>query len=141
MSIPIVVQDKLHEALWKRGSESNASAALKELGIDSSSEFAEFFRQYWGPFHSSRVGHELLDIVEQEESIITATEAAREEFGFPGRYIVVSTLMGMSVLVYDKDSQGVFDVDFEGGEELLLSGKLEARWQSWNDFVSDYFGQ
>jgi len=141
MSIPSVVEAKLSEDLWKRGDESNVEEALTELGVNPASDFAEFFRRYWGPFHSARVGHELLDVIEQEESIVSVTQAVRDEFGFANRFIAISTLIGMSVLVYDLDTQCVFDVDFEGGEELLQSGEIEPRWQSWNDFLTDYFGQ
>ena len=140
MSVPAFVEARLADDLWKRSDESNVEEAFTELGVDPASDFAEFFRRYWGPFHSERIGHEVLDLIEQDESIVSATQTVREEFGFANRFIVVSTLTGMSVLVYDVESQRVFDVDFEGGERLLQSGRLEARWQSWNDFLTDYFG-
>ena len=139
MSIPKVVKMKLSNELWKRSRTSDIDEALVALRIDPSSEFAEFFKTYAGPFHSKTVGYELLDLVEQDESIVSNTKVIRAEFGFPHRFIVVSTYVGNAVLVYDTSSGKVFDVDFEGGEELLLAGKLLPRWDTWNDFLSDYF--
>lgn len=141
MSIPMAVESKLTDDLWKRGSESKIDSALESLGVDPSSDFAEFYRRFWGPFHSARVGHELLDVIEQDESVLSATQSVRDEFGFPNRFIAISTLTGNSLLVYDVDTGQVFDVDFEGGDELLLQGELDPRWRSWNEFVTDYFGE
>jgi len=139
MSIPSVVEQKLSEGLWRRGRDSNVDVALTSLGINQESDFADFYRQFWGPFHSSHVGHELLDIVEQDESIVSATQTVRNEFGLADRFIIVSCLTGLSVLVYDKESEMIFDVDFEGGEELLDSGKLDPRWGTWSQFLIAYF--
>lgn len=140
MAILESVKRKLSDDLWKRPRESDVDKALATFDLDPTSEFAEFFKTYWGPFSSHAVGYELLDLVEQEESVVSNTETVRKEFGFPNRFIVVSPLTGLSVLVYDTESGNVFDVDFEGGDELLLEGKLSPRWNTWNDFISDYFG-
>jgi hypothetical protein len=140
MAIPDHVQRKLSDNVWRRPNEMEATAALARLGISAANELADFFRRFRGPFSSRSFGHELLDLVdEQEESIPSSTEAARKEFALPNRFLVVSTLCGLSVLVYDAESGAVYDVDFEGGDELLKAGQLPARWQSWNAFISDYF--
>jgi hypothetical protein len=139
MAIPMNVEAKLSDELWKRKNDAGLDDAFAELGIESESEFAEFYRRYWGPFHSATLGYELLDVVEQDESVRSSTQAVREEFGFEDRFVVVSTLTGMSVLVYDVKTGSIYDVDFEGGDELLRTGELEPRWNSWNEFISIYF--
>jgi hypothetical protein len=141
MTIPDKVEQRLSDSLWKRPDEERLDAALASLGIVGTDDFAQFFRRFWGPFRSDSIGHELLDVIEQDESILSNTKTARQELGLPERFVVVSTLNGLSVLVYDAQSGLVYDVDFEGGDELLKAGQLPPRWRSWNDFVSDYFIQ
>ena len=140
MAIPEVVQQKLSDAVYQRPRESNVEEALAKLGIDPSSEFAEFIETYQGSFGSPKTGFELLDLEEGEESILSSTETVRKVFGWPNRFIVVSTYLGNGVLVYDIESGSVFNVDFEGGDTLLLEGKLPPEWDTWNDFLAYYFG-
>ena len=138
--IPFNVQQRLVDHVWLRPSSNDVLPILSNLGIDSTSDFAVFFIKYWGPFRSLNAGIELLDIVEGDESIISNTMAVREEYGFPERFIVVTSLSGGGVLVYDNINGAVYDVDFEGGDNALVSGELKPRWPSWNDFISKYFG-
>lgn len=140
MTIPASVEAKLNSAVWKRENENSIEEALTQLAVDHASDFAKFFRCYWGPFHGPALGHELLDLVEQDESIISVTHLMRKQFDLPDRFLVVSTLTGNSLLIYDSLTQQIFDVDFEGGIELLRSGELDARWKSWNVFLCDFFG-
>lgn len=46
---------------------------------------------------------------------------------------------GDTVHVLDAESDQVFVVDFEGGEELLLTGQLEPQWMTFTDFIQAYF--
>ena len=139
MTIPGNVELRLSDQLWKRPDYKMVNEAFAKLGISDSDDFAEFFRKFWGPFHSTKFGHELLDVIEQDESILSNTETAREEYGFPDNFVILSTVLGHSVLVYDANSGLVYDVDFEGGDELLKAGTLSPRWPSWKAFISDYF--
>jgi hypothetical protein len=140
MAIPSNVESKLSDAVWSRSRDSEIADALAELGVSSNSEFASFYAKYWGPFRSNRTGVELLDIVEQEESVLTNTRTVREEYGFPKQFVVVSSLNAGSVVVFESTTGKVYDVDFEGGDALLLEGNLASSNDSWNDFLSQYFG-
>jgi hypothetical protein len=140
MAIPLSVESKLSDAVWARSRDSEIANALAELGVSPESEFAAFYSRYWGPFRSNRTGVELLDIVEQEESVLTNTRTVREEYGFPNQFIVVSSLNAGSVVVFETTTGNVYDVDFEGGDALLVEGKLAPSNNSWNDFLSQYFG-
>lgn len=141
MAIPEVVKRKLRDAVYQRPRGSNAEDVMAKLGIDLTSEFAEFYKTYRGGFDSRKTGFELLDLEEEDESVLSSTEIVRKEFSWPIRFIVISTYLGNGVLVYDTESNNVFDVDFEGGDALLLAGKLEPYWNTWNDFLSFYFGE
>jgi len=140
MAIPGNVELKLSNGAWHRSPESQVEAALEELGTSANSEFGSFYTKYWGPFRSEHTGMELLDIVEQAENVLTNTRAVRDEYSFPSRFVVVTSPSAGSVVVYDINTNNLYDVDFEGGDELLLSGKLAPRYTSWNDFISQYFG-
>src|SRR5262245_41528922 len=74
VTIPENVEQKLSDRLWARPDLRRVDHALPKLGIADADDFAEFFRRFRGPFHSDSVGHELLDVVEQDESILSNTE-------------------------------------------------------------------
>lgn len=139
MLIPSNVESKLCEVIWLRSRDSQIADALAELGVSPESEFAKFYAKYWGPFRSNQTGIELLDLVEQKESVLTNTRLVRKEYNFPDQFIVVSSLLGGGVVVFETTTGKVYDVDFEGSDELLIEGKLPPTNNSWNEFLSHYF--
>lgn len=44
-----------------------------------------------------------------------------------------------AALVLDSVTDQVYSVNFEGGDELLLSGKLKESWSTFYLFLKDYF--
>lgn len=114
---------------------------LESLGIKAGSPASSFFAQFDGPFCSQNTGFTLLALGDKNsrECIEFATAIAREKFGWPERYLVISDLLGNAVLVYDTVSEGVFNVDFEGGESLLFAGKLPAEFVSFQAFIEWFF--
>lgn len=114
---------------------------LESLGIKPNSSAALFFSQYSGPFFSSNTGFTLLEIGGEDlrESIDFSTKIVQEKFAWPKRYLVISDLVANSVLVYDTISEGVFNVDFEGGDSMLLQGKLPADFVSFQAFLEWFF--
>jgi hypothetical protein len=139
MAIPDKVAQKLREQVWKRSSRVGLANAFTELGVPASDPFYEFYSKFHGPFRSDKIGFELLDVIEQDESIVTNTRLVREQLDFPSHYIVLTSMNGLAVLIYNLKNGGVFDVDFEGGDELLLRGELPPRWRNWWDFADNYF--
>lgn len=114
---------------------------LQSLGINPNSPAAIFFTQYSGPFCSSNTGFTLLELggKNPRESIEFATKIVQEKFSWPKRYLVITDLVANAVLVYDTISEGVFNVDFEGGDSLLLQGKLSAEFVSFQAFLEWFF--
>ena len=114
---------------------------LDTLGIPSGSSAAQFYSEYSGPFCSRNTAFMLLDVGDPalDESVERATLSIRAMFGWPARYLVISDVLAHSVLVYDTTSDSVFDVDFEGGDLLLVSGNLPASFATFNDFLAWYF--
>lgn len=139
MSLPDNVIQALNDPTFHRKS-NDVETVLDRLEVTPSSEFTEFFRTYIGPFWSDSLGIELADIVDDESNIETLTEQCRSQFQFPKRMLVLTQLSaGATVHVLDTDSDEVFVVDFEGGEDLLAKGELEPRWATFGDFLQEYF--
>jgi hypothetical protein len=139
MAIPPTVEKFLNDSAWLRQSTVGLDDALSELGIAITDDIGEFFFKYWGPFSSDSVGYELLDLVEDDESILTSTRVGHEVLGFPSCFVILSSMNGLAVLVYDSATGCVYDVNLEGGDQLLKAGQLTPRWHSWNDFLLSYF--
>lgn len=72
-------------------------------------------------------------------SVVSQTKMLRETFAFPNRYIVISDYLANAVLVYDFETDAVFNMDFEGSDQALLAGNLEADWKRFDVFLRDYF--
>ncbi|PGD46374.1 1,3-beta-glucan synthase regulator, partial [Bacillus toyonensis] len=67
------------------------------------------------------------------------TIIARKEHGFPNKYLVLTEMTANAALVLDSVTDQVYSVNFEGGDELLLSGKLKESWLTFYLFLKDYF--
>ncbi len=65
----------------------------------------------------------------------------RSKFGWPERYVVLTSFLGGGVMVYDVLTEQVYDVDFEGGDALLKDGGLESRYSSFLEFLRFFFGE
>lgn len=44
------------------------------------------------------------------------------------------------VVVLDTETNKVYRVNFEGGDELLRRGELNETWKDFNSFLKEYFG-
>lgn len=72
--------------------------------------------------------------MDEENNIEAYTLICREEHGFPKQYLVLSEMSANAVLVLDTVTDKVHIVNFEGGDELLLKGELEATWSTFYNF-------
>lgn len=136
--IPAIVEQALSDPAYARSKPLDVDSTLARFGCVGSDTFRSFFERYAGPFGGT-AGHELLDLVDQDENIVSQTSLARSVHGFPDRYLVISTYVGNAVLVYDCQTDAVLEVDFEGADRELLTGKLEPRWASFASFLIEYF--
>jgi hypothetical protein len=140
--IPECVTKSLDIATYGRptGQLADVAAAIGYLGLSQDSLVAAFYAKYRGVFDSANVGYDLLDLIEgQRESVLASTKVVRDKYGFAARFIVLTAMLGLAVLIYDVETDRVYDVDFEGGERLLKEGKLEPSWDSFGDFLISYF--
>lgn len=63
----------------------------------------------------------------------------RIEHSFPMHYLVLTEMVANKVIVLNTLDDKVYRVDFEGGDEKLLNGVLQAEWQSFEEFLIAYF--
>lgn len=136
--IPSTVIDTLADPIYFRHDFEMVNSTLNDLGIKND-EFIAFERRYEGPFWSERIGVELLDLYQGDRSIRSVTEICRDQFGFPDKFVVLTELSSGQVIILDSFSGNVYEVDFEGGEKKLINGDLRPRWESFYQFLIDYF--
>lgn len=137
--LPHGLEDALKEEIYQRANEDDVLSALSRLNVTAPDTFIKFYQKYSGSFWSESVPYELLDLSEGANNIETYTEVCRKEHGFLQKFLVLSELSTGALLVLDGDSDQVYEVDFEGGQDLLMNGELEAAWPSFYEFLQDYF--
>ncbi|WP_367033052.1 SMI1/KNR4 family protein [Priestia megaterium] len=138
-----MLPDKLNQALegeiYIREGKAAVKDALARLEVKVSHTCGEFYNRYAGPFWEEYVPFELLDLVDEENNIEAYTLICRKEYGFPKQYLILSEISANAVLVLDTLTDNVYIVNFEGGDELLLKGELEATWPTFSAFLKSYF--
>lgn len=138
-NLPKGLEVVLKEEIYNRENERNVLSVLSRLNVTASNTFVEFYQKYSGSFWSEAVPYELLDICEDTNNIEAYTEICRKEHGFLQNFLVISELSTGAVLVLDSITDRVYEVDFEGGQDLLMNGDLEVSWFTFYEFLKDYF--
>lgn len=138
-NLPHQLEEILAEETYKRQNKGEVQDVIKRLGVSVSGTFFEFYSNYIGPFWEETIPFELLDIVEDTNTIESYTMISRTEHGFPKQYLVLSEMSANAVLVLDTNTDRVYKVNFEGGDELLKKGELKETWSTFYDFLVEYF--
>lgn len=137
--LPDRVRRRLADPIYQRKETLVAREALLALGVSVPELFRAFYEQYEGPFGSEKVAFSLLDLCADSPNIAQATATCRENYGWPPHFLVLTEPLGNAVLVLDARDDQVFNVDFEGGDGLLLEGELAPAWKSFAEFLCYYF--
>jgi len=82
----------------------------------------------------------MLDVCAGSDTLETSTLTCRDLFGFPEEFVVLTQYSAGQVLVLDRQMDSVYEVDFEGGDQLLVRNELGPRWNSFREFLVEYFG-
>lgn len=138
-NLPKGLEVALEESTYNRENQSDVLSVLSRLEVAASNTFVEFYQRYSGSFWSEAVPYELLDICEGTNNIETYTEICRKEHGFLHKFLVLSELSTGAILVLDSITDKVYEVDFEGGQDLLMNGELEVSWPNFYELLKDYF--
>lgn len=137
IDVPESVSRVLGDAIYARRNVEMVAGVLAALDVKHDL-LRSFFERYEGPFWSENTGYEVLDILDGDETIQSATEICRKQFLFPVQFLVLSRLSAGQVVVLDTLDDKVYEVDFEGGEALLLAGQLAPRWESFRSFLNEF---
>jgi hypothetical protein len=129
----------LGDTRYRREDPKIVEEAAASLGASLPKPLLDFYKRFRGPLGSNLIGYQLLDLVEENPSVLSLTNECRTQFSFPAEWIVISDLNAGALLVLDCRSNRVYDVDFEGGIELLKEGALEPRWTSIEGFLIEFF--
>ena len=129
----------LSDEIYIRTNKEEVSRVLSKLNVKPSKDFIEFYSKYEGPFWEETLGLELMDIIEDNNNIFKATNICREEYGFENKYLVLTEMSVNEVVVLDTETNKVYRVNFEGGDELLRRGELNETWKDFNSFLKEYF--
>jgi len=138
--LPIGLEKVLKEDIYIRKNKEDVYKALKRLDVNAFETFVEFYCNYSGPFWVGNIPFELLDLLDEENrNIEHYTYICRKEHHFPNKFLVLSEMATGTVLVLDSETDKVYKVNFEGGDELLLKGELKETWENFDDFLKVYF--
>ena len=137
--LPKSLKEILNDTIYSRNNRDDVIKAIKELGINPSEEFIQFYTTYAGPFWEETLGIELMDIIEDNNNILKSTNICRDKHGFNKKYLVLTEMSANEVIVLDSDTDKMYRVNFEGGDELLKNGELQEEWSSFTDLLKEYF--
>ena len=120
-----VIVSSLEDKKFLRSEAADVAAGLARLGVAEDSQIGSFYLRYEGPLSSENTGFLLLDVLgaRPQESIEAATAVVRSKYGWPARYVVLTSFLGGGVMVYDGDP-GVGILLVPVGAVLLLAAVL-----------------
>lgn len=139
MSIISKLKAILDSDTYARENPDEVIQTFQRLRVNVSKDVEDFFVNFAGPFWEETLGMEFLDIVDDEVNIESVTMECRMEHSFPEYYLVLTEMVANEVIVLNTKNDKVYRVDFEGGDEKLLNGVLQAEWHSFEEFLIAYF--
>lgn len=114
---------------------ADVKAHLNSLGVAFESMFAEFFLLgKEGPYFTDQNTKELDSL----EEIVENTDYVVEEFQIPASYISLGSTDGESLLLYRKNDEAVFYIDWNQ-VDLLQQGRLAPDWRDFDEYLNYYF--
>ena len=121
-----------------RSDTDEVRAALKQIGVSEATQFGQFFSRFnVYQLPPAMSGDELLDLVTPSQQIVTATNYAHDAYQIPARYVALTSGEGEGFLLYDRESEAVYDVGI-ADVPSLLDGSLKPQWSSFFSFIRWY---
>ena len=113
--------------------------ALRKIGIEPETELGEFYIRYRGGFLSPLPRPELLDLLGPAiPAIPDQTEYVLERYELPEAFIALTSDESEGMYLYNKEDRSVYDFDV-GNSQELVDGMIEARWRTFNEFLTWFF--
>ncbi len=139
MEIINKLKECLDEDIYSRYNVEEVIRTFKRLGVNASDTVIQFYENFAGPFWEETIGFELLDIMDDDPNVESATLICREEFDFPNKYLTLTELTTGEIILLDSESDKLYKVNFEGRDRDLLAGTLKESWANFDEFLREYF--
>ena len=120
--------------------KSEASDKLDEMGINKNSTLYKYYSNYIGVDSSNRKSADLLSTLEEIYEDYKNPFWQEQYPNIQDRYLRISSIEGEHSYFYDKETDAVYDVDWNQMDDLV-SGKLKPQWKSFYDFLEWYYGE
>ncbi|WP_455914951.1 SMI1/KNR4 family protein [Pseudomonas syringae] len=127
---------------WFDDASPEYEVELQKLGVDLSSDFAEFYLHTEdGPTFIQK-GKEIYQVCwfSKNSNYDLALKRAHETLKLPKEYLPLDSFEGEGGFFYNKVSGEVVELSL--GQDLtdFKQGKLKPQWSSFNKFLEMYFG-
>ena len=127
---------------WFDDASPEYEVELQKLGVDVSSDFAEFYLHAEdGPTFIQK-GKEIYQVCwfSKNSNYDLALKRAHETLNLPKEYLPLDSFEGEGGFFYNKVSGEVVELSL--GQDLtdFTQGKLKPQWSSFNKFLEMYFG-
>ncbi|QOS76945.1 hypothetical protein JNUCC31_19165 [Paenibacillus sp. JNUCC31] len=130
-----------NQGWWHEDVLAEYEEALRKLGIDLGSEFAQFYLHADdGPTFYSR-HQEIYQICWVMENTVYLEDmtVAQLTLGLPEAYIPLDSFEGEGGFFYNRQTGEVVLVELGESIERFLSGESVPQWASFNNFLEWYF--
>lgn len=127
---------------WYDDSSPEYESELVKLGVDLSSDCAEFYLHAEdGPTFSSS-GHELYQLgwFSKNTKFYLALQRTHRTLGLSVEYIPLDSFEGEGGYFYNLKTGEVVEISLGADLEAFKAGGLHPQWKSFNDFLEFYFG-
>ncbi|WP_440116416.1 hypothetical protein [Paenibacillus sp. QZ-Y1] len=136
-----VIQYCQDQGWWHEDVPAEYEEALRKLGIDLQSDFAQFYLQADdGPTFYSR-HQEIYQIcwIMGNTVFLEDMTVAQLTLGLPEAYIPLDSFEGEGGFFYNRQTGEVALVELGESIERFLSGESAPQWTSFNHFLEWYF--
>lgn len=126
---------------WYEDPSADYETELRQLGIDLSSDFAQFYLHVEdGPTFLYR-GKEIYHICwfSKNTNFNLGLQRTRETLGLPHDFIPLDSFEGESGFFYNKTTGEVLSVSLGSELSEFKQGALRPQWSNFNDFLEYYF--
>lgn len=126
---------------WYDDVSADYEIELKKIGVDTSSDFSQFYLHVEdGPTFMS-CGKEIYQICwfSKNTNFDLALKRTHETLGIPIEYLPLDSFEGESGFFYNKLTGEVVELSLGGSLSEFKQGGLKPQWTSFNDFLESFF--
>lgn len=126
---------------WYEDASLEYEMELKKLGVDLSSDFAQFYLHVEdGPTFLNR-GKEIFQICWFSKNTNFDLTLARthETLGIPLDYLPLDSFEGESGFFYNKKTEDVIKISLGDSIAELQQGRLKPQWSNFSEFLESFF--